>query len=136
MRHCSLSVHTTDTTTIVNVYFAQPVKPTNKAIIIFSDVFGISQNVQLIADDFAKRGFLTVVPDVIHGDTMNYEDLISGKADLGEWLTRHGPETVEPIAEIVIKAIRKDFHVEKLAGIGYCFGAKVCVLIYCFLKEL
>jgi len=40
---------------IVNVYFAHPANPTGKAIIIFSDIFGIYQNVQLIADDFAKK---------------------------------------------------------------------------------
>jgi len=68
---------------------------------------------------------LTVVPDVLHNDALTPEEFGSGKIDFQEWLGRHGPETVDPVAEIVIKNIREKFNVEKLAAIGYCFGAKV-----------
>lgn len=40
---------------------------------------------------------------------------------------KHGPDKVAPIGEAAIEAVREDYGVKKLAGVGYCLGAKyVC----------
>ena len=40
---------------------------------------------------------------------------------------RHGVDTVLPTAEEAVKAIREEYGVQKLGGVGYCLGAKyVC----------
>jgi dienelactone hydrolase len=45
-------------------YIARPAVPTTRAVIIATDIFGYAlPNVRLIADSFAKAGFLTVIPD-------------------------------------------------------------------------
>ena len=51
----------------------------------------------------------------------------AGDFNLGQWMGRHGPGKVEPIAEAAVKAMREDFGIEKLGSVGYCLGAKyVC----------
>ena len=40
---------------------------------------------------------------------------------------KHGPDKVGPIAEATIKAMREEYGVKKLGGVGCCLGAKyVC----------
>jgi dienelactone hydrolase len=107
-------------------YFARPTSPNGKAILIFSDIFGPTyQNIQLMADDFATQGYLTIVPDLFHGDALSPESYFGGKVDLPQWLTHHDTTTVDPIADVVIDHLKNTLKVKKLAGVGYCFGAKV-----------
>ena len=80
-----------------------------------------------MADDFAAQGYLTVVPDLFNGDSLNPESFYSGKVDFPQWLARHDTTTVDPIADIVIGHLKDALKVKKLAGVGYCFGAKVGV---------
>jgi dienelactone hydrolase len=113
-------------TSVVETYITRPAIPTNKAIIIFSDIFGPRYpNTQLIADRFASHGYLTVVPDLFKGNAINPAEFASGHFDLQEWLTHHGTESVDPIVEILLDYLKNDLKVEKLAGVGYCFGGKV-----------
>ncbi|KAE9374664.1 dienelactone hydrolase family protein [Stipitochalara longipes BDJ] len=109
----------------ITTYFARPSNPNGNAILIFSDVFGpIYQNVQLMADDFAAQGFLTVVPDLFNGDPLSPEPFYSGKVDFPAWLARHDTTTVDPIANVVVDHLKNTLKVKKLAGVGYCFGGK------------
>jgi dienelactone hydrolase len=41
---------------------------------LISDVFGIVSNSQLLADDFASNGYLTVIPDIFAGDPLIFGD--------------------------------------------------------------
>lgn len=112
----------------VTTYFARPTNPNGNAILIFSDIFGpIYQNVQLMADDFAAQGYLTIVPDLFNGDALSPEPFYSGKVDFPAWLARHNTTTVDPIANIVVDHLKNVLKVKKLGGVGYCFGGKVSV---------
>jgi dienelactone hydrolase len=78
-----------------------------------------------MADDFAAQGYLTVVPDLFNGDSLNPDNFFGGKVDLPQWLTHHPTTNVDPIADVVIDHLKTNLKVKKLAGVGYCFGAKV-----------
>ncbi|CRG87790.1 hypothetical protein PISL3812_04811 [Talaromyces islandicus] len=114
-------------------YFAHP-KTANpeKAIILISDIFGIVSNSQLLADDFARNGYLAVIPDILHNDAINFGDFRAGKVDLPAWLSKHGPDTVEPVLEATIKHLREELGVKKIGTVGYCFGGRFVVS---FLKD-
>jgi hypothetical protein len=108
---------------LVPTYFAHPASPNGNAILIFSDVFGpIYQNIQLMADDVAAQGCVTVVPDLFKGDPLSPEPFYSGKVGLPKWPTRHDTTNVDPIADVVINHLKNTLKVKKL---GYCFSAKV-----------
>lgn len=78
-----------------------------------------------MADRFASNGYLTVLPDLFNGNAISPAEFSSGKVNLQEWLSHHGTETVDPIADVVLEHLKKDLKIEKLAGVGYCFGGKV-----------
>lgn len=110
----------------VDTYFARPAdNSTEKAIIIFGDIFGIYQNAKLVADNFAARGILTVVPDLLDGDTLSIEDYDNKNVDIPAWVKRHPADAIDPIVNKVITHLRETLKVKKIGGVGYCFGAKV-----------
>lgn len=113
---------------IVNTYITYPKdnKTPEKAIVFLTDIFGIFPNAQLLADEFAKSGYLTVIPDLFQGDQISVADMESGKADLPAWLPKHQPANVDPVVEASIKYVRETLGVKKVGAVGYCFGAKVC----------
>lgn len=111
---------------IVDAYFARPAdNSTEKAIIIFGDIFGIYQNAKLVADNFAARGILTIIPDILDGDTLSTEDYDNKNVDIPAWVKRHSTDAVDPIVDKVIAHLRETLKVKKIGGVGYCFGAKV-----------
>ncbi|OBT50816.1 hypothetical protein VE04_08436 [Pseudogymnoascus sp. 24MN13] len=112
----------------IDVYFARPASnSTEKAVIIFGDIFGIYQNAKLVADNFAARGLLTIVPELMDGDTLSTDDFDSKNVDIPAWVQRHPPDLVDPIVAKVIAHLRETLKVERIAGVGYCFGAKYVV---------
>jgi dienelactone hydrolase len=98
-----------------------------------TDVLGMDfPNTQLIADQFAQNGYLTVIPDVFNGSEVPFPAPES--FDLHEYMENRMPRTntVDPMFEKVIKHLRYNLGVKRLGGVGYCFGGKyVCR----FLKE-
>lgn len=112
----------------VPTYFAYPTKTEfpEKAIIILSDIIGIYNNSQLLADDYANHGYLTVIPDLFHGEAVKLNEFESGLTDLHAWIQNHTPSIVEPVVEMTIKHLREKLGIKKIGGVGYCFGGKVC----------
>lgn len=78
-----------------------------------------------MADDFARRGYLTVIPDLFDGDAISVEAFNSQKVSLAEWLPKHQPSTLDQVSKVIIQYMRNTLNVKYLAGVGYCFGAKV-----------
>ncbi|QKX63376.1 uncharacterized protein TRUGW13939_10546 [Talaromyces rugulosus] len=109
-------------------YFAYP-KTANpkKAIILITDVFGIVSNSQLLADDFARNGYLAVIPDILNNDSINFGDWGTSRVNFPAWIAKHGPETVEPAIEATIKHLREELGVEKIGTAGYCYGGRFVV---------
>jgi len=114
-------------------YAASPPKPSNLAIIILTDVLGHKfLNAQLLADAFAADGYHVLMPDLFYGDALSLNR--PDDFDLQKWLTQggpmkgHGMSTVDPIVKACIEELRGgQTACEKVAGVGYCFGAKPVV---------
>lgn len=82
-----------------------------------------------MADNFAARGYTTIIIDVFNGDPISLNR--KGDFDFMAWLTKgsdgnnpHTAEFVDPIIVAGIKAL-KDLGVKRVGAVGYCFGAKV-----------
>lgn len=98
------------------------------AILYLPDVIGIWQNSQLMADQYAANGYLTLVIDLFNGDPLSLNR--PADFDFMTWLTKgsdgNNPHTKEHVDPIVKEAIQwlKDQGVKKIGSVGYCFGAK------------
>ncbi|KAJ6150570.1 hypothetical protein N7471_001769 [Penicillium samsonianum] len=113
----------------VNTYISRPksTETPSNVVIIVSDIFGIYINSQLLADEFAANGYLALIPDILQGDALTHADMESGKVDLKDWIKNHQPTHIDPIMESTIQYARQELGAKRIAGAGYCFGAKyVC----------
>ncbi|KAJ5503092.1 hypothetical protein N7463_005966 [Penicillium fimorum] len=102
---------------------------TKRAILLPTDVIGHRfLNAQFIADQLAATGYLVVMPDLFHGDSVPLNRPAS--FDLMAWLKGppgHLPNRVEPVVHAILKGMKSNMDCERVGALGYCFGAKYAV---------
>ncbi|KAJ6510798.1 Alpha/Beta hydrolase protein [Mycena sanguinolenta] len=108
----------------IECYVATPTipHPSERVLIYLTDIFGLAlENNRLLADDFARNGFKTIMPDLFSGDPI----LVNPPADFNreKWSASHGPAQTRPIVDSVISAL-KEQGIVGFAGAGFCFGAR------------
>ncbi|KAJ5785232.1 uncharacterized protein N7503_010444 [Penicillium pulvis] len=103
-----------------------PDKSTKKAILIITDVIGHKFiNAQLIADEFAAKGYFVVMPDMFNEDSVPLNR--PEGFNIMDWVKNHSPLQTEPIINTVLKEMREKLGCQRIGGVGYCFGGKyVC----------
>ncbi|KAJ3568987.1 hypothetical protein NP233_g5345 [Leucocoprinus birnbaumii] len=110
----------------VDVYIATPTVdyPKDKALLFLPDVFGHKLiNAQLLADDFARNGFYTVVPDYLNGDALPPDAFNDPNFKIMDWFPNHTQEKTRPTLDKVINGL-KEQGIKEFAAIGYCFGGR------------
>lgn len=114
----------------IETYVAEP-KGTKKdaAILFITDVLGVWQNSQLMADQFAANGYYTLLPDLFDGDAIPLNGSLA--VGLMEWLKNgsdgkhpHTSAFVDPIVEKALKYLKEEKGFKKVGAVGYCFGGK------------
>jgi dienelactone hydrolase len=128
-----------------DAYLATPHKQRKDVGILYiPDVLGIYQNSQLIADQLAANGYLTVIPDLFNGDQLelnifegdqvdrSIDPAYPNDFDILDWIQNgrnnagaHTNEVVDPIIVDAVRYMREELGVKMLGAVGYCFGAKV-----------
>lgn len=126
VKHEGEATGTIDKVGTQDAYIAYPPdKSKQNGIILFPDFMGYElTNMKLLADQFATNGYFTVIPDMWEGDNVPLNWKPGNDFNLGAWMGKHNPSKAEPIGEAVVKAMREDYGVKKLGGVGYCLGAK------------
>ncbi|CAF2136641.1 unnamed protein product [Rotaria magnacalcarata] len=120
-----------------------------KAIVILTDIFGLTKNPRITADELSeKSGFDVYVPDLFDGDavaTSLLKDMpevpgekqsigtklsVAGKllTSLGPWLFRHRQAITLPIIEKFFKTLRLEKGITRIQAVGYCFGGLYTLL--------
>ncbi|THU91937.1 dienelactone hydrolase endo-1,3,1,4-beta-D-glucanase [Dendrothele bispora CBS 962.96] len=95
-----------------------------KVLLFLTDVFGMKLNNNLLlADDFARNGYKTVMPDYLNDDPIPVDAMEKGEFDITKWFPNHGAEQTRPGIDKVVEAL-KGQGVEKFSATGYCFGAR------------
>lgn len=102
-------------------------------IVIYTDIFGIGLNNNLlIADRLADAGYRVFIPDVFDGDYfptsgMNGDDL--DWTAFNAWKVNLSPQKLAGTALAFLAALRESVGKDKFIGtIGHCFGAGFAVV--------
>ncbi|RUS17008.1 dienelactone hydrolase [Endogone sp. FLAS-F59071] len=129
----------------VDTYIAMPeAKEPVAAVLIVADVFGWKLvNTRLIADEFAKEGFLAILPDLFKGDAVDADALLfppgvfkkikrglSTTASMVKLLVNHTKATTMLLLDSVLKGLHEKYpSVKKIGALGYCWGGKYAIIL-------
>jgi dienelactone hydrolase len=78
---------------------------------------------QLLADDFARHGFYTVVPQLFRDCAPANARELGGAFNINVWYARNSIEYSEPRVRKVLAAL-KESGCTKVGVTGYCYGAR------------
>jgi carboxymethylenebutenolidase len=109
----------------MRTYAARPARKPKAGLIVIPEAFGITPHILRVADVFAKKGYLTISPEIFHrtahaGFVADYADFESVKS--------HYTALTLPGLEMDMKAC---FHwlenngQKKIGSVGYCLGGRV-----------
>ncbi|KAF5332150.1 hypothetical protein D9611_008178 [Ephemerocybe angulata] len=99
--------------------------PKDTVVLFLSDIYGYELiNSQLLADDFARNGWKTVIPGYLNGDPAPIDAFSPGSTfNLNEWFPKHTQAHTRPTLDKVIAALKEE-GVTKFLATGYCFGGR------------
>ncbi|CDZ96174.1 Predicted hydrolase related to dienelactone hydrolase [Phaffia rhodozyma] len=121
-----------------------------KTVMIIPDIFGWeTTNIRLVADEWAAKGYRTLIPDIFAGDSVPLDllttipnlrdrekktladkaiDTVKLGATFGPWTFTHRDSVILPIINDYLKAVRADPEVKKIVAVGFCFGGRHAIL--------
>ena len=111
---------------LVEAYISDSKSPRpGVGIVIIPDILGHRfLSTQLFADQLAANGYTTIVPDVLNGDPVPPSR--PPGFDPNKWLEGHPPESIEPVIERTVSFLKSEMGIEKIGGLGFSLGGKVC----------
>jgi len=112
-------VNTCIGTVKVPVYFTESPIASNKAIVIFPDVFGITNRVRAIGDTLAAKGYHVMAIDCYRGETCEKNP----DSNLMTWLAKFDYNTVSADISAGFEYLSgKGVDQDKIGAIGFCWG--------------
>lgn len=97
----------------------------DKIVFFITDIFGHSFiNNKLLADEFAKAGYLVVVPDLFENDPAPLNPPGGIQSLMSTWFPKHGFDVTRPICDKVLEAVKAELKPNFIGAAGYCYGAK------------
>ncbi|CAM1505797.1 Fc.00g114340.m01.CDS01 [Cosmosporella sp. VM-42] len=107
----------------------------NVGILYIPDIFGIWANSKLLADQFALKGYTTLIVDLFNGDAVRLGQL--DNLDIMDYIQNgrngkggHTTKEIDPIIKEALIYMKTEMGLERVGAAGYCFGGKYVVRNY------
>jgi carboxymethylenebutenolidase len=114
----------------VAAWQAEPTGAVRGSLIVIQEIFGVTEHVRGVAEQYAAEGYLAIAPaffDLVEpGLELPYDD--SGVKRGLELVGTIGLDAAVDVVEIAAHAARTAAGNEKVATVGYCWGGTVALL--------
>ena len=115
----------------MNGYLSLPSSVQGPGIVLLQEIFGVNEAMRSAADDFAREGYVVLVPDLFHrirpGIELGYSDADRTEAfgHMSDFQIGSGVEDVV----CAVHCLRERSECSgKVALIGFCLGGKLAVM--------
>ncbi|KAM9329450.1 carboxymethylenebutenolidase homolog [Gastrophryne carolinensis] len=108
----------------IKAYLSKPAAASDKAVIVVQDIYGWRlPNTRFMADLLTSHGYIAVCPDFFVGQEP--WDPANDRSTLQDWLKSRQATKVDREANAIIKYLKEELRVQKIAVIGFCWGGIV-----------
>lgn len=109
---------------------AEPTGAVRGSLIVIQEIFGVTEHVRGVAEQYAAEGYLAIAPaffDLVEpGLELPYDQ--SGVKRGLEIVGSIGLDTAVDVVDVAAQAARTAAGNEKVATVGYCWGGTVALL--------
>jgi carboxymethylenebutenolidase len=104
-------------------YLALPATPNGSAVIVIQEWWGLVGHITNVADRFAEQGYVTLAPDLFHGETTTEPDE-AGKLMMGLAMDQAAKDMAGAAAYLVG---RDEVTTGKVGTVGFCMGGSLAL---------
>jgi carboxymethylenebutenolidase len=124
-------ISTLDGDGTIPAYVAEPSSAPKAAIIVHQEIFGVNPGIAEKADNWAKKGYLAIAPDVFWRQKPGVEldpDIPEQFNEGVGYMMKHDFDLGIRDVEALIHWIRREKGVAKVGFVGFCMGGRVAYL--------
>ena len=109
----------------MRAYVARPAAPTDRAVVVLQEAFGVNENIRSVARRFASAGYLAFAPDLFHR-TGTGELPYSEHAKAVGLIGQIGADAIEVDISAVLEHLNTadGITLPRTAIVGFCFGGR------------
>lgn len=113
----------------IDAYLAQPSSPTQAAIIVIQEIFGVNAHIREVTERFAQEGYFAIAPAIFQrtapGFEVGYsqEDTKLGRSHKDQTKADELLSDLQATIDYL-----KARNIEQIGAIGFCFGGHVAYL--------
>ncbi|MBW8755425.1 MAG: dienelactone hydrolase family protein [Sphingomonadales bacterium] len=125
------TIPTLDGAANIPAYVAKPAGTPRGAIIVIQEIFGCNPGIVKKCDDWARKGYLAVAPDVFWRQKPGVEldsDIPEQFQEGVGYMMKHDFDLGIQDVEAVIHWIRREAGVPKVGLVGFCMGGKIAYM--------
>jgi carboxymethylenebutenolidase len=113
----------------IDAYLAQPSSPTQAAIIVIQEIFGVNAHIRDVTERFAQEGYFAIAPAIFQRTAPGFEVGYSQEDTKLGRLHKEQTKADELLSDLqaTIEYL-KTRGVEQIGTIGFCFGGHVAYL--------
>ena len=112
----------------LGAWLAKPEGTPKAGLIILQEIFGITEHLRTVAENYAGRGYLTIVPSLFDrvqpGVVLDYSAVEQGREIMMQL-------DLDDVVEDMIAARDAVQSAGKVAAVGYCWGGAMADLAAC-----
>jgi carboxymethylenebutenolidase len=108
-------------------YLALPPSGSGPGVLVLQEWWGLNPQIKRVADDFAKQGFVALVPDLYHGELAHHTEM--DKA--AQLMSQLPPDRAARDMGGAVDYLRGHPAVQgdKVGAIGFCMGGMLTLLV-------
>lgn len=111
----------------LSAYRADPAEAPKGAVVVLQDVFGITPDIETVADAFAARGYVAIAPSLFDrvkpGMSFGHDE--AGRADGAAIAQQIGTDQAISDIQTAVDAVKA---AGKVAIVGYCWGGDLAYI--------
>ena len=102
-------------------------------LVVMMEAYGITGHIRGVCDRLAKAGFVTLAPDIFHGEVISYTDMDKVMSKIP---TLRDDQILNEIGQTLDwLAAHKNVESKRLGIIGFCMGGRFAFLANCRLSD-